>query len=402
MGLDSLSWVPSGPIVLANILKFLGFSETKIYRWKESSRSKPSQKRMGRIGIVAAREAGRLDDMEGLQQPEDLVKHEATSNVAEAKSQNSRSTSHVSTAKTSTTTFQETRPLRWEDDFSVNADDTKPFENGRPLSEWTPDEMGFLKTRPVAKELSDLPLLEMAKRDSFPIPSSNDREGYSKGHDGDYWLSGLRHYHLTMQAARKHDVEVNRLLEIGCASGRALRHFAIQSEIDEVWGTDINHRHIRWLNENMPSHVRPIALPALPKLPAEDNYFDLITAYSVFTHIDIFETAFLAEIRRILKPDGLAYLTAHTESTWEAVRKKHIEEPEAENHFSRAIPDFSKCIKEPFPHGLTRFRRKETGPYRGLAFHSTDHIENVWGRFFDIKEIIPLGHSQQTVVIAKK
>ena len=152
----------------------------------------------------------------------------------------------------------------------------------------------------------------------------------------------------------------------------------------------------------MPSHVRPIALPALPKLPIEDNYFDLITAYSVFTHIDIFETAFLAEIRRVLKPGGLAYLTVITESTWEVVRKEHMEKPDAENHFTRIIPDFSKRIKEPLPQGLTRFRHKETGPYRGLAFYSTDYIENVWGRFFDIKEIIPLGHSKQTVIIAQK
>lgn len=295
------------------------------------------------------------------------------------------------------------RPIRWEDDISANAADTRPFENGRPISEWDTKRLQVIKSGRAPDCLQNLPLLELIKRDTIPIPNSNDREGYAREYDEWYWLSGLRDYHLAMQAAESRGIQVDRILEIGCASGRVLRHFAVQSQINEVWGTDINHRHIRWLFEFMPSHVRPIAMPALPQLPVEDNYFDLITAYSVFTHIDVFETAFLAEIRRALKPGGLAYLTVHTESTWESWQADfQAGEPGLAQRLKKIDPKFSARITQPLAKGRTQYRHTEIGPYRAQVFHTVDYIENVWGRFFTIEEIIPFGHEKQTVVLARK
>lgn len=251
--------------------------------------------------------------------------------------------------------------------------------------------------------LRDLPLLDLAAKDTYPIPNSKDREGYAMGYDEWYWLSGLRDYHLTMRAAEDRGISVDKVLEIGCASGRVLRHYVTQRETREVWGTDINHRHIRWLFEHMPPNIKPVAVPALPQIPAEDNYFDVITAYSVFTHLDVFETAFLAEIRRVLKPGGLAYLTAHTEPTWEKLGEEFAADaPGLSQRLKDFDPDFVNRIKLPLAKGRTQFRRTEIGPYRARVFHSTDYIQNVWGRFFEIEEILPLHHEKQTVILARK
>ena len=61
---------------------------------------------------------------------------------------------------------------------------------------------------------------------------------------------------------------------------------------------------------------------ALPHLPIEDGSTALVYGFSVFTHIDEFETAWLAEIRRILRPGGVAYLTINSDDTWKSLEPR--------------------------------------------------------------------------------
>lgn len=69
-GVCRLSWMPSGPKVLMEILKWLGFAETKIYFWNSRTVSSVNHQPVAeRIGIVAAREKGRLEAMKGMLKP---------------------------------------------------------------------------------------------------------------------------------------------------------------------------------------------------------------------------------------------------------------------------------------------------------------------------------------------
>lgn len=65
-GVHGLSWLPSGPLVLCSILKWLGFPETRILKWQKERRQnrKPHALPTGRVLIVAAREEGRLSRVE--------------------------------------------------------------------------------------------------------------------------------------------------------------------------------------------------------------------------------------------------------------------------------------------------------------------------------------------------
>jgi|GEM_PF-457109 len=390
-GVDGPSWLPSGPLVLTRLLNWLGFPETKVYYWKSPPTQDDGQSVPGRMGIVAARDPGRLEGVTEVTQPTGTYKRNRTVFASKA------------APPAATSPAPAHRPERWEDDLSVNALDTHPFQNGAPVSDWPKEAFKVVSSGRAPACLQQLPLMELAAKDTLPIPNSQDREGYAVGYDEWYWLSGLRDYHLAMQALRDHGAGGDRLLEIGCASGRVLRHFAMQSEFSELWGTDINHRHIRWLSDHMPPKVKPLTMPALPGLPVEDNYFDVVTAFSVFTHIDVFETAFLADIRRVLKPGGIAYLTAHTETTWDDMRESlGTGEQGLAKRMVKVDPGLEQTIQNPMPKGRTQYRHTQKGPYRGQVFHSTDYIENVWGRFFTIEQIIPFGHEKQTVIIARK
>src|SRR5262249_35950762 len=105
-------------------------------------------------------------------------------------------------------------------------------------------------------------------------------------------------------------------LDFGCASGRILRHMFYQAQTPEIWGCDINRRHVEWVSAHLPGEIRVFQNTSLPHLPLPDSSVDVITAFSVFTHIESFDTAWLMELRRILKPNGIAWLTVHADRTW--------------------------------------------------------------------------------------
>ncbi len=389
-GVYGLSWLPSGPRVLKDILNWLGFPETRIYYWVSKPPNDTTQNPMSRIGIVAAREPGRLDALPHLSQPSDLDHPSRPARQVRANPQN-RTVAAEAPA--------EMRPLRWEDDISTKALDTLPFDNVTPIATWEESKFRAIPAGKVPQNLKSLRLRELVAKDNIPIPDASDREAYNLGHDENYWLSGLSDYHNVLDAAAKRNVKVDRILDIGCASGRVLRHFACQRDTPEIWGTDINGRHIRWMSEFMPSNVRPVFLPSLPNMPFEDNYFDVVTAFSVFTHIDTFESAFLAEIRRILRPGGLGYLTAHTEPTWEAWGKEAAVPDSSLANKVAKFPDLREDLRHPMTQGFQAYRHKEVGPYRSLAFHKASYIQSTWGRYLNIEEIIPMQHNLQTCII---
>ena len=289
------------------------------------------------------------------------------------------------------------RPESWEDDISRYNDDHEPFQNGPRAIELLGTQKRYGNT-----DLSDDELMEFAKRDVAPLPDVQDREGYGVKRDLSYWISGLNDYLKVMELIERQQLEVERMLDFGCASGRVLRHFAAQTDIGEIWGSDINARHIRWLCENLPRNVKPIANHSIPQLPIADHYFDLITSFSVFTHIDTFELCWLAELKRILKPGGIAYITVHNEDTWRQLRS------DSENKNNRLIqamieidPESKQKLAEEMPNGKTVYRFTNHGPYRAHVFHSNSYIENVWGRFFNVEDILPCHHARQSVVLMR-
>lgn len=294
------------------------------------------------------------------------------------------------------------RPAAWEDDMSRNSLDHAPFANESPVSERL-DEIAIVADRLPEGMKKRFDILEMAGRDNAPIPSSEDREGYAPGNDPQYWISGLKDYIRMTDVAVRSKVDVQSYFDFGCATGRVVRHFAAQSDIKTIWGSDINARHIRWLLEYMPQQVKPIANHCIPCIPIPDNSVDLISAYSVFTHIDTFETCWLAELSRILRPGGLAYLTVHNEATWDVLRTE-IENPN--NRLVQSIlktdPSVREKLQQPMAEGRTVYRFTDFGPYRSQVFHSNKYLERVWGRFFDLQEILDCHHVRQSVVVLRK
>ena len=104
--------------------------------------------------------------------------------------------------------------------------------------------------------------------------------------------------------------EIDAILDFGCGVGRVLRHFYPASHTN-FYGTDINELLISWSQKNLKFanfQVNPLA----GKLNFEDEKFDLIYAFSVFTHLtESLQFHWLKELLRILKPNGYLLITTH-------------------------------------------------------------------------------------------
>lgn len=95
------------------------------------------------------------------------------------------------------------------------------------------------------------------------------------------------------------DLRKSAILDLGCGSGIIANYLGKKYSL--VYATDVVDERI--LKDNY-----KFELLNESKLPYKDNAFDLIIANYVFEHENN-KTNFLGEIRRILKPGGICYLS---------------------------------------------------------------------------------------------
>lgn len=101
-----------------------------------------------------------------------------------------------------------------------------------------------------------------------------------------------------------------RVLDFGCGCGRVIRHWSDRTATD--WhGSDVNERLVAWCRDHLvfaSFAVNDLA----PPLRYESDSFDAIYAISVLTHLDEdLGGRWLAELARILHPDGALLVTTH-------------------------------------------------------------------------------------------
>jgi len=103
-----------------------------------------------------------------------------------------------------------------------------------------------------------------------------------------------------------------RVLEIGVGTGL---NFALYGRIDELVGIDPDPHMLQWARGRTCEVGRPVTLhqTGAESLPCEDESFDsVVLTFTLCTIPDV--PAALAEIRRVLKPDGQVLFAEHTRS----------------------------------------------------------------------------------------
>jgi SAM-dependent methyltransferase len=102
--------------------------------------------------------------------------------------------------------------------------------------------------------------------------------------------------------------QIEAMLDFGCGCGRVLRHWQGLSGA-RVVGSDYNPELVRWCRENLP-FAEVDANGDRPPLARADAEFDLIYAFSVFTHLtEPAQHSWMEELRRVMMPGGLLLFT---------------------------------------------------------------------------------------------
>lgn len=117
-------------------------------------------------------------------------------------------------------------------------------------------------------------------------------------------------YQLVREILRSHRHEpVESVLEFGCGWGRMIRLFLRDVEPANLWGVDCMPAAIDVCRDTN-RHCNFRLIDPFPPTGLASNRFDLVYAYSVFSHLseDAHER-WLGEFTRILRPGGLLVAT---------------------------------------------------------------------------------------------
>lgn len=297
-----------------------------------------------------------------------------------------------SVCRTATETTIQPGGNTWEDLISLNSGDDFFSEHIGSAAQYSAQDDGS-----VSWDHNRIPLDVALSRDKAPLPSTEAREGYYGSNHFNYWASGVRDYCEIAEWLEKNDTEISTCLDIGCASGRVIRAFDAQGGVRAI-GCDINRRHVDWVAANLPRTITVFQNHSIPSLPLAENSIDLVTAFSVFTHVEAFDTTWLMEINRILRPGGIAWLTIHGDRTWEELRPDWPLYAPLDAH-----PDYQRDklhTQIPRPRLVYRFHRNRS--YSANVFYSYEYIRTVWGRIFEVVEIRPCLPPYQDALVLRK
>lgn len=185
-----------------------------------------------------------------------------------------------------------------------------------------------------------------------------------------------------------------RIVDWGCGCGRIARH-APQEHRAQFVGFDIDPVNIAWCRE----HVQGIRFEHCsidPPLPLEDDSVDILFAHSVLTHLgERHQNRWLAEVRRVLRPGGLAFLTVLAELSWYERFYPHGRTPEA----------IAEYLEKGFvDHGWQQDVGVDfdcPGAYVQVS-HGLGYVRSQWSRLFEIVDWIDGFADLQTLVIVRK
>ena len=147
---------------------------------------------------------------------------------------------------------------------------------------------------------------------------------YNDSLDTAKWLLGYLGKYIELKNVK--------ILEWGCGPARIIRHLPkLLDSTCKIFGSDYNHKTIEWCRNNI-ENVQFSTNELHPPMNYGEEFFDIIYANSVLTHLsEEMHYAWFQELNRILKADGIMFLTTHGENCKPKLTEKELKIFEAGN-----------------------------------------------------------------------
>jgi len=178
------------------------------------------------------------------------------------------------------------------------------------------------------------------------------------------------------------------ILDFGCGLGRVTAQLLDRAPRADFVAFDIDPLMLMWAGVLLEDpRVRLVSTT----LELPDASMDLVVGISVFTHLNATTDYWLAEIHRILRPAGRAFVTYHDETLFREMAGKG----EIEGVAPDAALDGRHVVGGDMAEG---------GAEMG-TFYTTKFWESLIGRYFAIEKTIPrglFGHQSYSLIRKKE
>jgi glycosyltransferase involved in cell wall biosynthesis/SAM-dependent methyltransferase len=163
-------------------------------------------------------------------------------------------------------------------------------------------------------------------------------ERYTSGIHGEIEHEHLHRYLFALQLCTGRDV-------LDVASGEGYGSALLAQVARSVVGVDIDAQSVRFATENYARHNLAFASGAATQIPLANSSVDVVVSFETIEHLAE-HAAFLREIKRLLKPDGLLVMSSPD-------RDVYSEGGQTQNPFhikELNKPEFHKLIETHFAH----------------------------------------------------
>lgn len=241
-----------------------------------------------------------------------------------------------------------------------------------------------------------------------PIPPFSNRDRIGARNVGWFVEGGRLDYETFRQAIERHataPLPALSVLDFGAGCGRILAHFVPAGP--RLAASDVDPTAVAYLRRAWPQ-VDSRVNASEPPLPYEAERFDVLYAFSVWTHLPpAAQARWLAEVGRVLRPGGLALITtlgfyglellnhsaAPLEAEWRSVSADDLRREGVIYHeyavLGQPLPE-----KELFS-GIQ-------GSY-GVSVHDPAYLRRAWAAGFEVVEIVERAmHGHQDLVLLRR
>ncbi len=132
------------------------------------------------------------------------------------------------------------------------------------------------------------------------------------------------------------------VLDIGCGAGHGSN--MLSKKYKKVYGVDISEEAIEYAKSNWATNNIEFVVGSAMDIPFPDSTFDAVSAFEVFEHLTDWRK-FLSEIKRVLKPGGVVYISTPNKTLYSPGTKKPIN---PHHVFEMTIPEFKTALNEFF------------------------------------------------------
>jgi SAM-dependent methyltransferase len=225
--------------------------------------------------------------------------------------------------------------------------------------------------------------------DGLPIPDARHIRAVNGNDDAALFLeTGERAAETVRDVVRRNGLRLEdftAILDFGCGCGRVTRHWRSLTPSTSISGTDFNPDLIAWCRHNL-TFASFTTNRLQPPLPYASASFDLVYAFSVFSHFPLeLQRPWLNELMRILKPGGRLLFSVHGDFY---------------------MPSLTGAERQRYEKGELVVRHNlAAGTNRCAAFHPPSYVRRELLAGLDLVEFVPegaLGNPRQDTYFIRK